>query len=58
VLKAGAPFEVAYALAAASLACWMLILTGRVAYLLGATSLGQQLRSRPCPRSVGAEVAG
>jgi hypothetical protein len=36
VLKAGAPLEVAYALAAVSLARWMLILTGRVAYLLGA----------------------
>ena len=36
MLKAGAPLEVAYALAAVSLARWMLILTGRVAYLLGA----------------------
>jgi hypothetical protein len=36
VLKAGALLEVAYALAAVSLARWILILTGRVAYLLGA----------------------
>jgi hypothetical protein len=36
VLKADAPLEVAYALAAVSLARWIVILTGRVAYLLSA----------------------
>jgi hypothetical protein len=49
VLKADAPLEVAYVLAAVSLAGWIVILTGRVAYLLGANfCLGSRAAVRAC----------